>query len=217
MSVKKKFTPVVKSKPPMRFFIWNSQIIDLNNLKADDVHIEHIAHSLSNLCRYNGSCSRFYSVAEHCVRLSRYVIKQNPSSHYHNLLAKALFLHDAGEAFIGDVTFHLKAHMPQFIEMEKVIEEIIMTKYGLTQANLDMVGVELKELDRRISFDEMYYLFGRIDPWFYQNEIDPLGQDIMLTEQDRLGWTPTVAKEQFLLMAEFFGLHNSKVSEVTSD
>ena len=83
-----------------------------------------------------------------------------------------------------------------------------------------MVKAELKELDRRISFDEMYGLFnGKIDPYFYENKIAPIGPAIMIGPDDRLGWTPESAKLQFLIAAQFFGMYQfpEKPAEVTPD
>ena len=44
--------------------------LDLNSPDPSQINIEDIAHDLSMLCRFNGQCTKFYSVAEHSVRMS---------------------------------------------------------------------------------------------------------------------------------------------------
>lgn len=53
-----------------------------------------IAHSLANICRWTGHTNRFYSVAEHSMRVANLVPER------YRLQA---LLHDAAEAYIGDV------------------------------------------------------------------------------------------------------------------
>lgn len=44
----------------------------LDNPTPDMICLEDIAHSLSMICRYNGHCERFYSVATHSILLADY-------------------------------------------------------------------------------------------------------------------------------------------------
>lgn len=91
---------------------------------ADDILIEDIAHALSNICRYGGHCKIFYSVAEHCVRLSMMVEGQRSK-----LLA---LLHDAAEAYIGDIPTLLKHYwLPQVLDVEARLLDLILSKYGV--------------------------------------------------------------------------------------
>jgi len=71
----------------------------LSDPKPEEVEIPHIAHALSLLCRWTGQTREFYSVAQHCVDVS-YIVPEH--------LALQGLLHDASEAYIGDVSSPLK-------------------------------------------------------------------------------------------------------------
>ena len=68
-------------------------------LNEDDINIRDIAHGLACVCRYSGQCSRFYSVAEHSV----YVASLVPDA-----WKLAALLHDAPEAYLGDLARPIK-------------------------------------------------------------------------------------------------------------
>ncbi len=84
--------------------------------------IEDIAHSLSLLCRFNGHCKTFYSVAEHSVWVSRLVAPE---------YALWGLLHDAGEAYFGDVMSPLKPYLNQRF-IERGLNEAVAVAFGLS-------------------------------------------------------------------------------------
>ena len=61
--------PVQEEKRQVMYWLqtFTGKKIDLINPTREMVDIEDIAHSLSMICRYNGHCRDFYSVAEHSV------------------------------------------------------------------------------------------------------------------------------------------------------
>lgn len=67
--------------------------------KASDVCIEDIAHALSLKCRFGGHVKKFYSVAEHCVRVMK-ILK--PADQLWGLM------HDAAEAYLPDIAAPIK-------------------------------------------------------------------------------------------------------------
>ncbi len=70
--------------------------------RPEEVHLEDIAFSLAKICRFNGHCIKHYSVAEHSVHVSHLV--------NHTLAAWAL-MHDAEEAYTGDLTRAMKGSL----------------------------------------------------------------------------------------------------------
>jgi hypothetical protein len=98
---------------------YTGRIVDPLCPQPDDIDIKDIAHSLSLQCRYNGHCKVFYSVAQHSVYVASLLPANKP-----RLQLKGL-LHDASEAFIGDITRPVKMEFPAFKEYESIIQHHI--------------------------------------------------------------------------------------------
>lgn len=134
--------------------------------KAEDICLEDIAHALSLLCRFGGHVRRFYSVAEHCVLMSYAVDPEN---------AKWALLHDATEAYVGDVVWPLKEELPEYKLAENEIMSLICDKYGLPREQPQQV----KEYDRRIVIDERDALMATTQsPWPALEGYRPLGVEV---------------------------------------
>lgn len=75
---------------------------DLAKPTAAMIDPADIAHSLSMQCRFNGHTNRYYSVAQHCYLVADLVPAQDQL---------AALLHDATEAYVGDLVRPLKEGM----------------------------------------------------------------------------------------------------------
>jgi len=150
--------------------------------QEEELDISDIAHALSNICRYSGHVTEFYSVAEHCVILAEYVLNETADPKQ----ALAALLHDASEAYLVDVPRPIKKYLSGYQQLEQNVTDVIKQKWGLVHSSV------LKYSDTNIIKDESILLNGNLS---WVNMYDELGVDLYL-------WTPEEAEEQFLNMFE---------------
>lgn len=93
----------------------------------DDINIEDIAHALSLICRFNGHCRFFYSVAQHSLGVQEELAREGYSKVY-QLYG---LLHDAAEAYLADVISPVKPHLVNYEDLEKRLLANIFKKFGL--------------------------------------------------------------------------------------
>lgn len=154
--------------------------------RPEDIVPEDIAHALSLLCRYGGHVDRFYSVAEHCVLMSRAVAPEN---------ALAALLHDATEAYVVDVPRPLKRYLEGYGVIEGGVWIAIAERFGVPVTLPD----EVVEADSRILLTERDALMPRAGRWYQDDHYAPLPVDVA-------GWMPDVAEGFYLRrLAELTG------------
>lgn len=123
----------------------SSHPFDLLNPTADMIRPVDIAYALARICRFNGHTREHYSVAEHSIRVSALV----PPEHRLSAL-----LHDAAEAYIGDVSSPLKAMLPEYRAIEARIWSAICERFSIPEelpecvkhADLVMLATERRDL-----------------------------------------------------------------------
>lgn len=109
---------------------------DLLDPASSEFTIDDIAHGLAHTCRYAGQADGFYSVAEHSILVSEVALGHE----------YAALLHDAAEAFIGDVTRPLKQLLPEYKRLEKSIEEAIFARFDVGCVHPDVKKADLEVL-----------------------------------------------------------------------
>jgi len=100
----------------------SGKYFDLLRPEVSAYTVNDIATALSRICRFVGHTRHFYSVAQHSVEVS-YLL---PDS-----LAFAGLMHDASEAYLGDVSYPLKCLLPQYREIERSVEQAIARVFSL--------------------------------------------------------------------------------------
>lgn len=85
-------------------------VVDLRFIRDEPVDILDIAHHLSQIVRFNGAACRPYSVAEHSLLVSSILERSGMNRE----VQLAGLLHDAHEAYIGDITQPLKEALSEF-------------------------------------------------------------------------------------------------------
>jgi hypothetical protein len=131
-------------------------------------------------CRFNGHIAVFSSVAEHSVIMSNLV---------ETGLELAALLHDAAEAYIGDMAHPLKksGHLDAFNTLDESITRVVCARFGVEYGQTQDAG--LKILDRRLCATEAKLFFQEVPGWTAKyNDTDLVPQ----------GLTPKQAERAFL-------------------
>jgi len=121
---------------------------DLIDPQPETICIRDIVQGLSHCCRFTGQVSRFYSVAEHSVNVA-FLLPDH--------LRMIGLIHDAAEAYYGDVNTVLKSLLPDYKALEKRAQAVIYDKYigrapdpdeclALKRMDLRMLGAEARVL-----------------------------------------------------------------------
>lgn len=109
-----------------------------------EIDIRDIAWALSLINRFNGHSEWPYSVGQHSLVVSKIV---------HPRYALIALLHDATEAYLGDVSSPLKKELQRYKELEQMAWERIAAAFGLPMEIPDAVHRADKQalaLERRI-------------------------------------------------------------------
>lgn len=153
---------------------------------AKDVDLYDIAHSLSQQCRFTGHTSSFYSVAEHSVRVAWYLESQKAKLHG--------ILHDAAEAYFGDIAMPIKKTLDGIDAKEERILRAVYRALGVRWPTPGMREV-VHYADMVLLSTEGRDLMGGTKGW--RKLPPPLPSRIT-------PWSPEAAKEAYLDLVHLY-------------
>jgi 5'-deoxynucleotidase YfbR-like HD superfamily hydrolase len=151
----------------------------------EDIDPADIALALSNLCRFGGHSRAFYSVAQHSVIVSDLLAETGAPVDE----VLAALLHDASEAYLGDLPHPIKHRSElgaRFKAAEQELEAIIAQRFDLPEAS-----ATIKPIDRALLATERR-TFSRVAwEWPELDGVEPLDLEIE-------PWEPPRAAREFL-------------------
>lgn len=157
---------------------------------AKDVHLEDVAHALSHCNRFTGHTIFPYSVAQHSVYVAMRVAEQG----YPLEIQRQALLHDATEAYLGDVAKPLKSLLPSYMRLEAEVWSVICQRFQIPFE----LHPAVKEADRRMLATEAEQLMcghtwsaAKYEPY----------KSLYIC-----GWQPKTAAGTFLAMANAVGV-----------
>ena len=177
MNMRQRVVAVKVAKGPT-ITLASGRLFDFLDPHGSDFDIYDIAHGLAHICRYAGQCRAFYSVAEHSILVADTVEE----------FAYEALLHDAAEAFIGDVTRPFKQLLPEYRRIEAAVEGAIIERFGMDRRFKKIV----KHADLRVLAAEQAQVMapGCAD-WAAEAGINPAPIQVRYME-------PAAAKRAFL-------------------
>ena len=122
---------------------------------AEDIDPADIARALSNLCRFGGHSKAFYSVAQHSAIVCD-LLEQRGGATPDELMAA--LLHDAAEAYLGDLPHPLK-HRFELPDASARIKPLDRALLATERATFSEVTWHWPELDGAEELDLV------IQPW----------------------------------------------------
>lgn len=153
---------------------YSGKAVDLFDTKPEQIDFNDIAHALSLLCRFTGHTREHYSVAQHCVLVSKLLPEE---------IQIYGLLHDAHEAYLGDINTVVKRVINRSIlsEVAENLDQAIyaaaevrapsaVTKAAVKAADLQLLMTERRDLMSKPprdwgDFESIIPVDDIVEPW----------------------------------------------------
>lgn len=171
------------TRPARYFRTFTGRRVHSLSPSPDEIDIDDIAHSLAYQCRFLGHTDGFYSVAQHSILVSQLVPESD---------ALWGLLHDAAEAYLGDLPAPIKREpeMHVYRAAEERLLEAVAARFCLPPAIPDSV----KRADR-IALATEFRDVTTVD------DLDWIVGECGFAPSEQLWimpWPPAVAEDRFL-------------------
>jgi len=143
---------------------------DFADPTVESIRLEDIAHALARICRFGGHTNRFYSVADHSLNVARHLAWSN--ANYATVLAG--LLHDAAEAYIGDIVTPFKRMIPQVSVIESRIARTIRARFGLNEDQVDFDAIKRGDETMLVVEAKSLFDFEPLENWTNVFRAEPL-------------------------------------------
>jgi hypothetical protein len=160
--------------------------VNVLDLKDSEIDLHDIAHNLAMQCRWLGSCKYHYSVAQHCC----YVAAQMYGKTRDFARTRKALMHDASEAYLGDVIRPIKEHedFEIYRNAENQVQRLIEKHFHIQLGDDDL----LKQIDNETLILEAIQLFN---PQHFPPGLEEMSPTwIMNIDQ----WAPEMAESTFI-------------------
>lgn len=184
---------------------FSGKAVDPLNLAQEDIVVEDIAFHLANQCRFSGGTGKqngvgrvpvHYSVAEHSVRVTRWVKERGGSTEDQQWAT----IHDASEAFLSDLARPVKQDpdFAKFRRAERHLEKVLCERFGLD----DTMPAIVKDGDVAVFAAERRDLMP--DCWLWDLWSAPPNLDV--PQEEIKPWTAQLSFKNYLkLFHRLFG------------
>lgn len=132
---------------PHHIRVFSGKYINLLNPDPSDIFLIDVAVGLARECRWGNHCKRFYSVAEHSIECMNQAEMYLPLDTY---FAFNCLMHDAHEAYLGDIPSPLKKLIPQYDEVAERLQKAINIRFGISPR----LSADVKIIDEKVLNDE---------------------------------------------------------------
>jgi 5'-deoxynucleotidase YfbR-like HD superfamily hydrolase len=167
----------------------SGRVMDFTDPDPGQVDLGDIATGLAHVCRFSGQMDAFYSVAQHSLHVA---------SHLPLHLKVWGLLHDATEAYMGDVPRPVKLLCPDYKVIEARVEEAVRLRFGLDPLT-EAQRVLLKEADSRCLMTEARDLKVGVETDWKDVPFEPYPETLY-------SLSPKQARQAFLTACRLLGV-----------